>query len=210
VTHYAFKMPDATAPTEILLWVESNDGVAAFSCVTGLWVASVAYPTSQEPYSNKFIQMSALGGYACGHGIGVIQDMHLRVYAGTCKRRGQRTRQVLPFHLRQVRALLDYSSANDSRKRHADRVNRASQARGADLLLNLFGDLISMHLGKRIGLLASLGKSVYGSGDLIAFNSRGCDVLGRVYTYSHPHEFLPFGEAKQRQLNRLLPLLLPQ
>jgi hypothetical protein len=128
--------------------------------------------------------------------------MHLRVYAGTCKRRGQRARQVLPFHLRQVRALLDYSSANDPRKRHADRVNRAFQARGADLLLNLFGDLISVHLGKRISLLASLRKSAYCSGDLMAFNSRGCDVLGCVHTYSHTHKFLPFGTGEAAPTNQ--------
>src|SRR5260370_1808082 len=85
----AFQMSAAATTTEILLWIESDDRVAAFPDAFTGTEAAETNAVAERPHADEFVQLALRRGDSCGHDVGVIEKVNARARQCSAQRGGQ-------------------------------------------------------------------------------------------------------------------------
>src|SRR6266853_1772418 len=201
----AFQMAAAATAAEILLWIESDDRVAAFpDAFTGREAAETD-AVAERPHADEFVQLALRRGDSRGHDVGVIEKVNVRAGEFAAQRGRQGRLQGKAFGLVEVRRILDDAIFNDAREADANRFNLFAARHFLNLLPDAIDDAFRGHGLQRVERLHAFRINTDRAEHLVGFHQAHGDMFHHEYT-NCPAHCAPANPKESRiDATRLLP-----
>src|SRR5216684_1238680 len=177
----------AAAPAEILLGIQSDDGVPAFPDSFARRIAAKAHAIPERPHARQLMQLALRRRDSRGHNVRVIEQANLRTRSFAAQRGGQSRLQRESLGLMEVGRILHDAVANDSWKADSNGFDFFSARDFFHLPANAIHDAFRGHRLQRVERFHFFWENVGRTKNLVAFHQANGDMFHDEYTDCPAH-----------------------